>query len=232
MLEVKFLELRKFFKSFVPFEDLLSSDEDIWNALDKVQILLDGVSLDDYGSYVSPLASVHPSAIVKDSYISDNAKIYEFVTVRNSFIGSGTVIGHGTEVAKSIILTDCSIPRFNYIGSSIIGGQVRLGGICSLASRRFDDHDVTLKDKGKFLETKRFKFGSIIGDKCILGFAVHCNPGTVVEKNCIIMPHIDLRGRITEDNVVLLKQQILVSRKRSFRQLGVSRLIKPYEETK
>jgi hypothetical protein len=87
--------------------------------------------------------SVHPTAQVTGSYLGENVQIHEGCSVRDSVVLAGTTIGHASEIARSIILPDCMIPRFNYVGSSLLGRGVDLGGATQLASTRYDRTDAT-----------------------------------------------------------------------------------------
>lgn len=218
---------KEFFKSVDSFAELFSDDQPVWNALSQVLSFLEHRGTDSNGNSISSSSEIHRSAIITNSYIGEGVKAYEFVRIRESLIGPGTTIGHCSEIARSIILSNCSIPRFNYIGASIIGNFVRFGGICSLASRRFDDVNVFIRDKGHIVQTERFKFGSIVGDNCVIGFGVHCNPGTVVGMNSIVTPQVELRGTVPAESIVSSQQRLLVSRKRDLSDLGVNGLGRP-----
>jgi len=219
-----FFAYNNFFEELDPFGKLFSEKEPVWETLSKKDNFLSTLSLDGDGNYIDPTSKIHPTAIIKNSYIGPNTKIFEFVNIRQSLIAPNNVIGHCTEVVRSVVLADCSIPRFNYIGSSIIGKNVRFGGVCSLASRRFDDLDVFIRYKNTVTSTHKFKFGSIIGDNCIIGYAVHCSPGTIVGKDCIIMPHLELRGIIANNSVVSSQQKLFITPKRDLRRLGLANI--------
>src|SRR2546427_9689853 len=62
------------------------------------------------------------------SMISGAASIGHFSLIRNSIIEHGAKIGAHVEIANSIVMADTIIPHHNYIGHSIIGRGVRLGG--------------------------------------------------------------------------------------------------------
>ena len=78
-----------------------------------------------------------------------------------------------------------------------------------------------IKYKDKNYNTSRLKFGSIVGDDCLIGFSVHCNPGTVIGPRCVILPQCELRGYIPEDYIVSVNQQLVMSRKRDLTALGL-----------
>lgn len=211
----------QFFSSLSGFDSLFRKGQLLWEAISLVPSYLTALPLDDRGNYIDPTATCHPSAKIINSYVGPKAQIYEFVTLRDSLVGSSTVIGHCSEIARSIIMSQCMIPRFNYIGSSIIGSAVEFGGVCSLATERFDNKSVLIRYGDETLDTKLLKCGSIIGDGCMLGFAVHCHPGTIIGRKCIIMPKVELRGVIPDERVVSVEQSLLITKKRQLHRLGL-----------
>jgi len=221
------LHIEDFFGNVGVFGLLFHKDKPLWNSLDSIKAFLSGMQLDARGNFISSSAWLHPTASVEHSFIGEGTRVYEFVTIRESIIGAYTTIGHCTEVARSVVMSKCSVPRFNYVGSSILGNNVRLGGCCSLASRRFDDSNVVIVGLGESLETNRFKFGSIVGDNCLLGFSVHCNPGTLIGMNSIVMPHVELRGIIPANSIVSVQQRVVISRKRDVSNVGLHNLDRP-----
>ena len=168
-------------------------------------------------SYISTSATVHPTAIIKNSWIGDNVKVWENVTIRDSVIYDSSTIGHCSEIVRSIVGPECSIPRFNYVGSSFFGAKVRLGGSVTFASRRLDDEDIKLSVGGMPYDTMQKKFGAIVGDQCQIGFSTHVNPGTLIGANCTIMPFIELGGCIAAGSIVSIAQEVHIQRKNRFR---------------
>ena len=153
---------------------------------------------------------VHKNANVVNSYLGEGVKVFEGCTVRDSIILDNTVVGHCSEVARSVILNECSIPRFNYIGGSLLGEEVRIGGCVSLATRRHDDAKVEVRFADILWETGRYKFGSIIGSKTRIGFSTHLNPGVVIGYHSLIGPLIDLKNYIPSGSLVTSKQQLRI----------------------
>ncbi|SRR6266404_3409411 len=190
----------------------------VWEALTRLPAFLQEAGVDGSNSQhsvVHPTAFVHSTAILKGSYIGPHAKIYEGAVVRDSIVGDNSVIGHASEIARSIVLDKVSIPRFDYIGASIVGTGVRLGGMIACASRRFDSEDITIRIKGKLHRTSIKKLGSIIGDNSMIGFGVHCNPGTLIGPNTLIMPQVETQGFIPPNSLVVVNQKMKILRRQS-----------------
>lgn len=168
------------------------------------------------GTTVDSAASVHPTSQIANSHIAAGAKIYEQVSIRDSYIGPGVVVGHSSEVARSIVLSDCSIPRFDYVGGSLLGQRVRLGGCVALATRRWDD-DVIRPEASEETGSPR-KLGSIVGADTIIGFGVHINPGCLVGRGALIGAHVDLTGDVPANTLVSVVQRQQISRLRRIAQ--------------
>lgn len=194
----------------------------VWEALSLLPLFLRKHIKKDKNnknSFIDPTAKVHPTAIIKNSYIGPEARIYEGVVVRDSLIGKQTVIGHCSEIARSIILDRASIPRFDYIGASIIGNNTRFGGMVACASRRIDNKRIIIRIKGQVYQTGLQKLGSIIGDNSHIGFSVHCNPGALIGSNTIIMPQVEIAGVVPANSIVVAKQDIRIIKRYSLTDL-------------
>lgn len=181
------------------------------DALKNIKEILDNYS----GEKVHPEAIIHEGAKITNSIIGKNVEIFEGVTVRDSIILEGTTIGHASEIARAIVLPNCFIPRFNYVGGSILGKNVNLGGLTSLATRRHDNKTVQISWGNELIDSKCWKFGSIIGDDSTLAYSVHVNPGTIVGRHSLIMPYIDLKGFIPPNSLIYIKQEKVITKNRS-----------------
>lgn len=193
------------FPTFGDYKRYWEENIPIWDVLIYLRDIIQNIS--DI-NLIDASAKIHPNAIITNSIIGKNVEIYEGVTIRDSIILDNTVIGHCSEVARSVLLKGCFVPRFNYIGGSFLGESVRLGGHTTLATKRHDDRLIKLRWGNKIIETKKWKFGSIIGDHSIMAYAVHVNPGSVVGSNTIIYPYVDVNGFIPSNSMVTVQQKI------------------------
>jgi len=196
----------------------VTQKSNFWDLLANINNLVVEL-IGQYHGSMDPTAFIHPGAIVTGSFIGRNVQIYEGCTVRNSVIWDNSVIGHGSEVARSVVLRDCFVPRFNYIGGSFLGERVQLGGVVSLATRRHDNQPIVISWGKERVSTNYHKMGSIIGDDVVISFGSHLNPGTVVGRESIIMPHVDLRGYVPPRSMVYNKQETVITRRRRFLRL-------------
>lgn len=131
--------------------------------------------------------------------IGKDCKIGPHAYIRGSTsIGDGCHIGHATEVKNSIIMNNTNIPHFNYVGDSIIGSRCNLGAGTKIANLRHDK--MTIHVAGT--DTRRKKFGAIIGDNVLTGINCSVNVGTVIGNNCVFAPHSYIDGTIQNNTVI------------------------------
>jgi len=105
----------------------------------------------------------------KFTSIGNNCKIGQAVEIKNSIIGDGTKISH-----------------LSYIGDSIVGENCNLGAGTIAANLRFDEKTIGTEVKGEIVDTKRKKFGCVLGDNIKTGVNVSLMPGVLIGSGCII----------------------------------------------
>lgn len=180
--------------------------------MELAQLIKDLVSRQ--GRQVHESASVHASAVIKNSFIGPGVSVYEGATVRDSVIMNGVTIGHGSEIARSLILEQSMIPRFNYVGSSLLGRSVQLGGAVMFASHRHDWEPPVLNWGEHHLQMPTERFGAIVGDDVTIAYGCHVNPGTVVGRDSLVLPLVDLHGYVPPQSIVRVKQSVQVMHRR------------------
>ena len=128
--------------------------------------------------------------------IGRNCRIGPHAYIRGATsIGDDCHIGHCTELKNSIIMKGTKIPHFNYIGDSIIGSACNFGAGTKIANLRHDH--ATIRVCGK--ETRRKKFGAIIGDGVQFGINCSINAGTMIGSNARFAPGSYVTGCIGEN---------------------------------
>lgn len=152
------------------------------------------------------LGTVHPTATVVRSYVAPGAHVWDYANVRDAVLLENCVVGHGSEVVRSVLFPSCSLPRFNYVGGSVLGEDVRLGGAATMATRRHDDRRVFVRLGGRVVDTGLRKFGCVVGDHARIGFAAHLNPGTLVGRGAFVGPYVDLRSNVPHGAGVVVQQ--------------------------
>ncbi|MFX1257214.1 MAG: bifunctional sugar-1-phosphate nucleotidylyltransferase/acetyltransferase [Promethearchaeota archaeon] len=134
--------------------------------------------------YIGKNTLVRSGSYIKGPcYIGDNNLIGPNAFIRpNTSIENNCHIGM-SEVKNSIIFSESNVPHFNYIGDSIICENVNLGAGTKVANLRFDDDNIKVNIKGKIVNSKRRKLGTIIGPNVKTGINVSIMTGKIINEN-------------------------------------------------
>ena len=131
--------------------------------------------------------------------IGKNCTIGPHAYIRGSTsIGDDCHIGHSTEIKNSIVMNRTKIPHFNYVGDSVIGSGCNFGAGTKIANLRHDH--ATIRVGGK--DTRRKKFGAIVGDNVQFGINCSVNVGTVIGSNAKFSPSSYVEGQIGENSFI------------------------------
>jgi bifunctional UDP-N-acetylglucosamine pyrophosphorylase/glucosamine-1-phosphate N-acetyltransferase len=139
-----------------------------------------------------------PVVIGNNSKIGPNCYIRPYTT-----IGNYCHIGNASEVKNSIIMDHSNIPHLNYVGDSIIGQNCNLGAGTTVANLRLDKNNVVVTLNGKKIDTKRKKFGAIIGDNVQTGINTTINIGSLIGNNVFIGPAGFVKGEVASQAKIL-----------------------------
>jgi len=132
-----------------------------------------------------------PCIIGKDCRIGPHA----FIRGSTS-IGDGCHIGHCSELKNSIIMAGTKVPHFNYIGDSVIGSGCNFGAGTKSANLRHDHANVRVCGN----DTRRKKFGAVIGDNVQFGINCSINVGAMIGSNASFAPGSYIEGCIGENS--------------------------------
>ena len=182
-----------------------------WDMLDANLRLMENLTPDVQGT-IEEGVSVQGSVIVgkgsvvkSGTYIEGpciigtNCRIGPHAYIRGATsIGHDCHIGHCTEIKNSIIMNGTKIPHFNYIGDSIIGTGCNFGAGTKIANLRHDHANVRVCGK----DTRRKKFGAIIGDGVQFGINCSINVGSIIGSNAQFAPDSFVSGCIGENAVI------------------------------
>lgn len=143
---------------------------------------------------------VEPGAFIQGPcIIGENTTIRHGAYIRGHVVtGEGCVIGHDTEVKDSIFFNRVCAAHFNYVGNSIVGSRVNLGAGVKCANVRLDRKSIAVWIEGRKIDTGLEKLGALIGDGAQLGCNCVTNPGTILGKNTICFPCLNIDGFIPE----------------------------------
>jgi bifunctional UDP-N-acetylglucosamine pyrophosphorylase/glucosamine-1-phosphate N-acetyltransferase len=156
-------------------------------------------------SITGPVAIGEGSVVKSGTYIEGpcvigrNCRIGPHAYIRGATsIGDRCHIGHCTEVKNSIIMADSKIPHFNYIGDTIVGAGCNFGAGTKVANLRHDHDTVIVCGR----DSRRKKFGAIIGDNVRLGINCSVNVGAVIGSDVQVAPHSLVEGCIMEHSKI------------------------------
>ena len=190
----KFAPQNFFDLSSVSFADIFKDVENVWEVLPKIKTYAEskssGKPLIGKGTIIKENVVIEGPCIIGDNcIIGPNAYLREGV-----IIGDNVRIGFSVEIKHSIIMNGSSVPHLNYVGDSIIGSNVFLGGGTLCANFRFDEKNITVKLNNKKYDTGLQKLGAIIGDYSKTAAGAVLNPGTFLEKHCTVFPQTKVFG--------------------------------------
>lgn len=144
--------------------------------------------------------SVHPAAVVdgvlalgEDSRVLPGTVIEGHVRIGkrckigpNAYlrgtvsIGDDCVIGHAVEIKSSIIGNGSCVAHLSYIGDSVLGDDVNVGGGCIFSNFRHDAGEIRMPWQGELRATGRNKLGCCIGHHARIGCKCVILPGRVL----------------------------------------------------
>jgi NDP-sugar pyrophosphorylase family protein len=122
------------------------------------------------------------------------------------WLGDDCMVGHGVELRQLLLLNKSSIPHLNCVFTSLIGNRTRLGGCVHTANFRLDAKEIDIRidvqgEKQSF-QTGQKLFGTVVGDDSVVGGNTLLYPGTIIGRNCLVMPQCTVSGYISPDSMV------------------------------
>ncbi len=95
-------------------------------------------------------------------------------------IGDDCLIGNAVEVKSSVIGNGVFIAHLSYIGDSLLGDDINVGGGCIFSNFRHDAGEIRMPWNGQLQPTGRNKLGCAIGDHARIGCKSVILPGRVI----------------------------------------------------
>ncbi|MBI2483956.1 hypothetical protein HYV71_02110 [Candidatus Uhrbacteria bacterium] len=131
----------------------------------------------------------HGAVIKGPAIIGKNCEIRAHAYIRGGVItGDHCVVGHTTEVVRSVLMDGVRMDHFNYVGDSVIGNHAHFGAGAKVANLRFDEKEIIVNG----VPTGLKKFGVILGDASQIGVNATVGPGVIFEKNA----WLTMRGQL------------------------------------
>jgi UDP-N-acetylglucosamine diphosphorylase/glucosamine-1-phosphate N-acetyltransferase len=147
-------------------------------------------------------------------YIGKNSEIGPGAFLKGPLrIGSSCRIGHAVEIKNSLIGDRVKVAHLSFIGDSIIGDNCNLGAGTILANLRFDRKPIKTEIAGKVIETKREKFGAILGDDVQIGVNSVLMPGINIGHNTIVGPNSLVIKNIENNKIFYQNNQMIIKEK-------------------
>lgn len=146
--------------------------------------------------------------VVGPAYIGAGSLIGTGALVRGAMVGANCEIGFGCEVARSYLGDRCVL-HHNYVGDSVLEGEVALGFGTVTGNWPFYPPPVRTTVDGERVKTEMDKLGAIIGARVRTGIGVLLNPGVKIGRGTYIGPGVVLTRDVREGQLVLVKQELI-----------------------
>jgi len=198
-----------------PYDGLISSLKYPWHILDVMDILFE-----DLPSHQGKNVEIRKNVIVEGNVLfGDNVKVFENTKIvgpcyigestiignnnmiRHSHIGAGCVTGFNTDITRSYIGDNCWF-HSNYVGDSVIEGDVSMGSGNVLANLRLDEGEIFSVVGGQRLDTMRTKLGAVIGKHVRIGVNTSIMPGVKIGSNSMVGAGLMIDRDIPEGSFV------------------------------
>ncbi|KAA2232146.1 LpxA family transferase [Salinarimonas soli] len=157
--------------------------EAILAALPPGYLIEDGVA-------VHASASVEAGAVLKGPLIVGPAcRIAAGAYLRGGcWLAEDCVVGPGAEVKSSFLFAAARLAHFNFVGDSILGGDVNLEAGAIIANHRNERADPTIAIRvgGRVVETGVTKFGALVGDGARIGANAVVAPGALLARGTVV----------------------------------------------
>lgn len=178
---------------------LLEANQEILNSIDsknngiiEENVTIKGNVIVGYNTIIRSGSYIQGPVI-----IGDNCNIGPNCYIRPSTaIGDNCHIGSACEIKNSIIMNNSNAAHHNYVGDSIIGYNCNLGAGTKIANLRLDKKNISVVLNGKKLDTKRKKFGAVMGDHVQTGINATINVGTMIGNNCFVGQGASVKGEL------------------------------------
>ena len=132
-----------------------------------------------------------PVYIGKNCIIGANCYIKKFTS-----IGDNCVIGQAVEIENSVIGDNINIGDMGSIKDSIIGDDCKIGAGAIFTNLRSDGQTIKSVIAEKLIDTKRLKFGTVIGDRVKVGANTLIKPGKKIWSGKITKPNQTIKKDI------------------------------------
>lgn len=152
--------------------------------------------------YIDEHAHIDAGAVIKGpAYIGRRAKVGNHSLVRQSVVEEGSIVGFGSEVARSYIGPHCMLHQ-NFVGDSVLESDINPSWGTTFANWRLDNANIRLNLPDNQIETSRNKLGAVVAKGAFLGVNCSVMPGVTIGKNARIYPGKVISKPVRDDETV------------------------------
>lgn len=183
--------------------DVFSGLDNAWDVLPKIEEYV-SQKIGGKKYIIGNNTQIEDSVLIKGpALIGKNCRIGHAAFIReNVIIGDNCIIGHAVELKNCIILNNTNVAHLNYVGDSVVGSHVNVGGGATFANVRLDEKPVQVLIDGEKIHTRLAKFGAIVGDGTKIGAHSVLNPGALIGKNSLVYPLSLVKGFHSENSKI------------------------------
>jgi NDP-sugar pyrophosphorylase family protein len=185
-----------------------------WHLLDVMDLMLSlwtrgiespgpGYEQREDGVFMAPDVRVFPGGYVAaPALIGPGCVIGNNALVRASIVGPNSVVGFGSEVARSYLAGEVEL-HHNYVGDSVFDRDTSMGWGATTANYRIDHRTVPSVVGGQRIDSEREKLGLILGAGARVGVNASLMPGVKVGAGALIGPAIKVTRDVPDGERVL-----------------------------
>lgn len=142
------------------------------------------------GLVLHSTASVSPTAIIDAPVvIGPRTHVSHGAYLRGGvWLDEDVMIGTHCEIKSSFVFAASRIAHLNYVGNSVVGGDVNIEAGAVLANHWNErrDRSIVVRIGEGTIETNISKFGALLGDGCRIGANAVTSPGTVLRPRSVV----------------------------------------------
>ena len=153
------------------------------------------------------------AVVVGPAYLGKGVVVGNNAMIRHSMIGPGSVVGFGSEIVRSWVGPDCWF-HSNYVGDSVIEGNVSFGAKAVVANLRLDEAEVWHYHPTGKLPTGLTKFGAIIAKDVRLGVGAMVMPGRWIGEGSLVGPGVIVSQNVEPFSFLTVEQRIKTRKQR------------------
>lgn len=185
-----------------------------WHVLDVMDMLLErwvsgrespgeGYEVREDGVVMGRDVRILPgSHVVAPALIGHGAVIGHNTLVRGSLVGPRSVVGFGSEVARSYLGEKVEL-HHNYVGDSVLADASSMGFGGTTANFRLDGRTVPSTVGDRRVDTGREKFGAVMGRGAKVGVNTSLMPGVKIGAGAIVGPNLRINRDVPAAERVL-----------------------------